>query len=94
MSDSNLNLKRSQYEDTLSLPENIICYADEHQPLFEYGANLATNVGGWTVPLSFHLLQYRPTGTKGWMLDLFVRGKVTSVKEVALFPELNLSANK
>ena len=85
---SQFNLKSSLYPDPLSLPENILLYADEHQPLFQYGANLVTNVGDWTVPLSFHLLQYCPTGTKGWMLDFLAKGKVTSVKQVATFPKL------
>ncbi|HEY5915269.1 MAG TPA: hypothetical protein VJA21_32205 [Verrucomicrobiae bacterium] len=88
LSNAEFQVKSELYKDDLSLAKNILCYANEHQPLFQYRVNMSTNIGDCTLPLTFQFIQYCPTGTKGWMLDFLVQGRVTSVREVSEFPGL------
>jgi len=69
----------TQFEDDLGLPSSLTLYTTGRQPVLQYRAVASTNVLGWDFPNEFHLAQYIPTGTNGWVLDLTVRGKLTLI---------------
>ena len=71
--------KTTRFEDDLGLPKTLLLFSGEHQPVVDYRVSVTTNVAGWLFPHSFFLLQYNPTGTKGWMLTLLAHGRVSSI---------------
>jgi hypothetical protein len=76
---SKLTERVERFKDDLGLPERFLIVQDEHQPVVDYGVSGTTNIAGWVFPQNFHLLEYRPTGDKAWVLELFARGKVSSI---------------
>jgi len=71
--------KTTRFEDELGLPDRVLLFANEEQPLLEYRVLLTTNAMGWIFPAEFTAVQYAPSGTKGWVVDFVVKGKVTSI---------------
>jgi hypothetical protein len=81
---SKLTERVERFKDDLGLPKRVLIVRDELQPVVDYGVSGTTNIAGWVFPKNFYLLEYRPTGEKGWVLELFARGKVSSI-ESAVF---------
>jgi hypothetical protein len=71
--------KTTTFEDELGLPERIVLYTSNNQPVLQYRATLSTNVLDWNFPLEFYLAQYGPAGTNAWELHLTAKGTVTSI---------------
>jgi hypothetical protein len=79
MNPSKLTERVERFKDDLGLPKRSLIVSDEHQPVVDYGVSGTTNIAGWVFPQNFYLLEYRSTGDKGWVLELFARGKVSSI---------------
>jgi hypothetical protein len=80
---SKLTERLDRFKDDLGLPNRLLIVHDEHQPVVDYGISGATNIAGWVFPQNFRLIEYRPTGDKGWVLELFARGKVSFIAPAA-----------
>ncbi len=68
------------FEDGLGLPRSIELSAPSGQRVFQYQVRETTSVGGWTIPLEFYAIQYRPAKTNGWEVQMTVKGRVTSAR--------------
>jgi YceI-like domain len=75
--------KTTRFEDDLGLPKTLLLFSGEHQPVVDYRVSATTNLAGWNFPQSFFLLEYNPTGTKGWMLGIIAHGRVSSIGPAA-----------
>jgi len=71
--------KASVFEDGLGLPKRLTLYATNNQPVLEYQVAQSTNVMGWNFPLEFYLIQYVGHDTNDWLVQMTVKGKVTSI---------------
>jgi hypothetical protein len=68
------------FADDLGLPKAIeIVSHPDHSPLLRYVVAVATNIGGWNVPLEFHLLQFQRTQGGGTAVAYGATGKVLSI---------------
>jgi hypothetical protein len=75
--------KVDRFKDDLGLPKSLLIISDEYQPVVDHRVSGTTNIAGWLFPQSFYLLEYNPTGTKGWMLTLLAHGRVSSIAPAA-----------
>ena len=71
--------KTTVFKDGLDLPRSLELFTPKDQLIFQYQVRQSTNVLGWNFPLEFYGVQYRPVGTNGWVVQLTVKGKVTTI---------------
>jgi hypothetical protein len=67
------------FEDGLGLPRSIELFTPKDQLIFQYQVRQTTSVLGWNFPLEFYGVQYRPSQTNGWEVQLTVKGRVTAI---------------
>jgi hypothetical protein len=76
--------KVDRFKDALGLPKSLLIISGEHQPVVDYRVSGTTNIAGSLFPKSFYLLEYNPSGTKGWMLGLLAHGKLRTIAPAAV----------
>jgi hypothetical protein len=87
--------RAAMFDDGLGLPRSITLSATNNQPIFQYRLHEATNVLGWNFPMEFYAVEYLPTITNGWWLQLTAKGRVTSIApgaKPAIPPEVEQAA--
>lgn len=78
---SALTEKVDRFKDGLALPKFVLIFSGENQPVVDYRVSGFSNVAGISFPQSFYLREYAPF-LKGWELQVFAQGRISSVKRV------------
>jgi hypothetical protein len=74
--------KITVFQDGLNLPRSVSLLTPKDELVTQYQVRDSTNVLGWSFPLEFYLVQYRPARwprTNSWELHLTAKGKLTAI---------------